>query len=254
MKKWLALLSCIIPILGFSQNRTTVTTMAIVKGGSYIPLYSKNAQKSEVKSFQMDIYPVTNADYLKFVSSYPEWKKSNIKSLFADSNYLNQWNSDYTFDQNIANSPVVNVSWFSAKKYCECQGKRLPETSEWEIAARANRTKADASRDTGYNQWVLNWVTRPNPDTLPHVGSTFKNYFGIYDLHGLVWEWTYDFNSALTTGESRGNGSLDNTLFCGGGSFASGDLNNYASFMRFALRSSVKAKYCIPNLGFRCVK
>lgn len=75
MKKWLALLSCIIPILGFSQNRTTVTTMAIVKGGSYIPLYSKNAQKSEVKSFQMDIYPVTNVDYLKFVRAIRNGKR-----------------------------------------------------------------------------------------------------------------------------------------------------------------------------------
>ena len=154
----------------------------------------------------------------------------------------------------MANSPVVNVSWFAAKKYCECQGKRLPETAEWELAAKASEIKADASKDSGFNQWVLNWVTKPNPVVLPSVGSTFKNFYGVYDMHGLVWEWTYDFNNALTTGESRGNSSLDNTLFCGGGSFASKDLNNYASFMRFALRSSIKAKYCIANLGFRCVK
>ena len=36
--------------------------------------------------------------------------------------------------------------------------------------------------------------------------------------------------------------------------FGSKDLNNYASFMRFAMRSSVKAKYSVQNLGFRCVK
>ena len=89
---------------------------------------------------------------------------------------------------------------------------------------------------------------------LPKVGSTFKNYFGVWDLHGLVWEWTFDFNSALTTGESRGDSGLDNTFFCGGGSFASKDINNYAAFMRFASRASVKAKYGVPNLGFRCVK
>ena len=73
-------------------------------------------------------------------------------------------------------------------------------------------------------------------------------------MHGLVWEWTYDFNSALTTGESRGNASLDNTFFCGGGSYSSKDLTNYVAFLRYALRSSLKANYTVQNLGFRCVK
>ena len=254
MKAFLLIFSCLTTIAGLSQQRSYSSAMAIIKGGSYVPMYSKDVQKTEVKPFEMDVYPVTNSDFLTFVKANPEWRKSKVKSLFADSNYLKQWSSDLGFNKNIANSPVVNVSWFAAKKYCECQGKRLPETAEWELAARAGETKADASKDQGFNQWVLNWVTKPNPAILPPVGSTFKNYYGVFDMHGLVWEWTYDFNSALTTGESRGNSSLDNTLFCGGGSFASKDINNYASFMRFAMRSSVKAKYCVANLGFRCVK
>jgi formylglycine-generating enzyme required for sulfatase activity len=254
MKALLMILSCFLPIAGFCQQKSSIPAMAKIKGGSYIPMYSKEIQKTEVASFQMDIYPVTNSDFLAFVKTNPGWKKSNVKSIYADSNYLKQWNSDISFNKNIANSPVVNVSWFAAKRYCECQGKRLPETAEWELVARASETKTDASKDEGFNQWVLNWVTKTNPAVLPSVGSTFKNYYGVYDMHGLVWEWTYDFNNALTTGESRGDSSLDNTLFCGGGSFASKDINNYASFMRFAMRSSVKAKYCVANLGFRCVK
>jgi len=239
---------------GICQSKSAVPAMMLIKGGSYLPMYSNNLQKTDVKTFYMDIYAVTNSDFLTFVRANPEWRKSQVKSIFADSNYLKQWDSESSFNKNIANSPVVNVSWFAAKKYCECQGKRLPETAEWELAARASETKADASKDVGFNQWVLNWVTKPNPAILPSIGSTFKNFYGVYDMHGLVWEWTYDFNNALTTGESRGNSSLDNTLFCGGGSFASKDINNYASFMRFALRSSIKAKYCVANLGFRCVK
>jgi sulfatase modifying factor 1 len=254
MKPLLLIIICLTTIAGFCQQKNSATAMVKIKGGLYIPLYSKDVQQTVVKGFEMDVFPVTNADFLVFVKANPKWKKSQVKSLFADTNYLKHWNSDLTFNLNLAKSPVVNVSWFAAKKYCECQGKRLPETSEWEIAARANETIADASKDPGFNQWVLDWVTKPNPILLPPVGSTFKNYFGVYDMHGLVWEWTYDFNSALTTGESRGNSSLDNTMFCGGGSFSSKDINNYASFMRFAMRSSVKAKYCVANLGFRCVK
>jgi len=254
MKVVLLLLNLLNVFAGICQSKSATPVMVHINGGSYLPLYSKNVQKTEVKSFYMDIYAVTNSDFLVFVKVNPEWGKSKVKSIFADSNYLKQWNSDLSFNKNMANSPVVNVSWFAAKKYCECQGKRLPETAEWELAAKASEIKADASKDSGFNQWVLNWVTKPNPVVLPSVGSTFKNFYGVYDMHGLLWEWTYDFNNALTTGESRGNSSLDNTFFCGGGSFASKDLNNYASFMRFALRSSINAKYCIANLGFRCVK
>lgn len=254
MKVLLFILAWFIGTAGVCQNKSRLVPMVLIQGGIYLPLYSKNIQEIMVNSFFMDVYPVTNADYLAFITDNPDWSKTEVKSLFADSNYLNQWKSDFIFDPETANSPVVNISWFAAKKYCECQGKRLPETAEWELAARASETKGDAGKDPAFNQWVLNWVTKPNPVTLPSVGSTFKNFFGVYDLHGLVWEWTYDFNSALTTGESRGNSSLDNNLFCGGGSFASKDITNYASFMRYALRSSIKAKYCIANVGFRCVK
>ncbi len=239
---------------GFAQNKSFAETMVQIKGGIYLPLYSLDSQKIVVKNFYMDVYPVTNADYLLFVKKYPEWKKKRVKRLFADSSYLRHWQTDTTFNTDLAKSPVVNVSWFAAKKYCECQGKRLPSTAEWELAAKASETKPDGSKDPQFNQWLLNWVSKPSYAKLPHVGSTFKNFYGVYDMHGLIWEWTYDFNNALTTGESRGNSSLDNTLFCGGGSFASKDITNYASFMRFAMRSSVKAKYCIPNTGFRCVK
>lgn len=218
MKVILNVILCLSFVIGFAQTNPVAKQMKLVKGGAYIPLYSSDSQKVIVNRFYMDIYPVTNIDYLSFTEKYPEWKKSNIKRLFADTGYLTHWNSDNLFPPYLAKSPVVNISWFAAKKYCECQGKRLPTTAEWEIAARANEKKPDASKDSTFNQWVLNWTSKPNPKILPSIGSTFKNYFGIYDLHGLVWEWTYDFNSALTTGESRGNSSLDNTFFCGGGS------------------------------------
>ncbi|MBE0642311.1 MAG: formylglycine-generating enzyme family protein, partial [Bacteroidales bacterium] len=164
--------------------------MVSISGGSYLPMYSSDALSMEVLPFEMDVYPVTNADFLSFVRAYPEWGRSKVKGLFADSNYLMQWGSDHSFDPAIANSPVVNVSWFAAKKYCECLGKRLPETAEWEVAARASQSRADASRDPAFYQYILNWLTKPSPSRLPSVGSTFKNYFGVYDLHGLVWEWT----------------------------------------------------------------
>lgn len=235
-------------------SQQTGATMARVDGGQYVPIFSQYEATVNVVPFLMDIYPVTNKDFQRFVTRYPEWSRSSIKRLFADDNYLTHWSSDFTFSTEIANSPVVNISWFAARKYCECQGKRLAETSEWEVAARASKTLASGRTDPEFNQWILNWVTRPVKHPLPEIGSTFRNYFGISDLHGLVWEWTNDFSSALTTGESRGTNSQGNDLFCGGGSFGSQDTGNYAAFMRYALRSSLKASYCLSTLGFRCVR
>jgi formylglycine-generating enzyme required for sulfatase activity len=96
----------------------------------------------------------------------------------------------------------------------------------------------------------------PNPTTPSPIGSGGKNYWGVYDLHGVVWEWVADFHTAMGTGESRGDGDLERQLFCGAG--ASGvteqERVNYPAFMRAALRSSLQGHYTVPNVGFRCAK
>jgi formylglycine-generating enzyme required for sulfatase activity len=78
--------------------------------------------------------------------------------------------------------------------------------------------------------------------------------YGARDLHGLVWEWTLDFNSALVTGESRGDSALERTLYCGSGAMGSADFENYPAFMRYAMRSSLEARYNVASLGFRGVR
>lgn len=117
----------------------------------------------------------------------------------------------------------------------------------------ASQKQADAREEMSYNQYILKWYETPNTFE-KEIGSTFKNYWGVYDLHGLVWEWTLDFNSVLLSGESRKDSAGDNSLFCGASAIGATDLMNYAAFMRYAFRGSVKANYSIKNLGFRCVQ
>ena len=45
---------------------------------------------------------------------------------------------------------------------------------------------------------------------------------------------------------------LDRNLFCAGGSVGATDVSNYAAYMRYAFRASLKANYAVANLGFRC--
>ena len=228
--------------------------MVLIEGGAYIPLYGRDSMKVAVTDFYMDIYPVTNEEFQLFLEDMPKWQRSKIKKLFADDSYLTDWQSDTVLGKNQSlKAPITNVSWFAASDYCECQGKRLPTVDEWEYVAMANEQLADARTLEDYNEYILSWYEKPKTFN-NEIGSTFKNYWGVYDLHGLVWEWTLDFNSVLVSGESRKDVDNDSNLFCGSAAVGATDLMNYAAFMRYAIRGSLKAKYTMKNLGFRCVR
>jgi sulfatase modifying factor 1 len=229
--------------------------MATINGGNFVPLYGSTDKKPvKVGAFKLDVYPVTNAQYLAFVKKYPAYSRSKMKGLFADKSYLSQWESDFSYGKNnLSNAPITNVSWFAAKKYCECLGKRLPSMDEWEYVAMADEKRVDARTKEEFNKYIMSWYEKPKAYANP-VGQTFKNYWGVYDMHGLVWEWTSDFNSIFLSGESRKDKDTDKSLFCGSGSVNATDLMNYAAFMRYAFRGSLKANYTTKNLGFRCAK
>jgi formylglycine-generating enzyme required for sulfatase activity len=228
--------------------------MTKIKGGSYIPLYGRDSLKVTITDIHMDVYPVTNQEYLEFVKQYPKWQRSKVKKIFTDANYLYHWEADTILGKSqILKAPITNISWFAASDYCNCQGKRLPTVDEWEYVAMANKTMPDARTLETYNKYILSWYEKPKTFN-NEIGSTFKNYWGVYDLHGLVWEWTLDFNSVLVSGESRKDVDKDSNLFCGSAALGATDLMNYAAFMRYAVRGSSKAKYAMKNLGFRCVK
>src|SRR5690606_16906773 len=102
-------------------------------------------------------------------------------------------------------------------------------------------------------QKILQWYSRPGSASgADPVGGGEANYYGLYDLHGLVWEWTEDFNSLFTPGDNRRDGEQLAELFCGIGATGSADPANYAAFMRYALRNSLQARYTTAHLGFRC--
>ncbi len=251
MRTFLRLTICI--IFFWLSNANCQSKMVPIKGGTYIPLYGRDSLQVTINDFYMDIYPVTNQEFLEFVKKTPKWKRSQIKKIFADGNYLIGWESDDKLDQSQSlKAPITNISWFVANDYCECQGKRLPTIDEWEYVAMANENLPDARKIKTYNETILAWYEKPKTFN-NEIGSTFKNYWNVYDLHGLVWEWTSDFNSVLISGESRKDVDNDSNLFCGSAAIGATDLMNYAAFMRYAIRGSVKAKYTIKNLGFRCV-
>ena len=227
-----------------------------VPRGIYRPLFAASAAEAEVpvEAFLLAKEPTTNADFLEQVRERPEWRRDQVSRLFADEGYLGHWAGPLSLGGASPRAPVTNVSWFAARAYCEAVGGRLPTNLEWERAAAASPTRADGRKDRAWSRAILDWYARPSRGPERDVGLDPANFWGIHDLHGLVWEWVLDFNSTLVTSDSRNTGNTDKGAFCGAGALGARDPEDYASFMRTAFLSSLEARRVVRHLGFRCAK
>src|SRR5688572_30110105 len=75
----------------------TPDTMMQITGDNYIPLYGKDSSLVSVSDFYLDVYPVTNHQYLQFVNTHPVWRRSLVKDIFADGHYLHNWVNDTSY-------------------------------------------------------------------------------------------------------------------------------------------------------------
>lgn len=243
----LALGICLVPAPAFSAP-------AEITGGKFasvIPLTEDKAPVA-VESFLIDRTPVTNRDYLAFVVKDPDWRRGETVPLFVDDNYLQYWQGALRIDESMAEQPVVNVSWFAARAYCEAEGGRLPTWHEWEYAAAADEHERDARGNADWRQKILGWYSETGGEALPDVGRHPANAWGVQDMHGLVWEWVEDFNALLVSGDNREQGGADKLQFCGAGAVTMEEKENYAILMRTAMLSSLAGRDTTRNMGFRC--
>lgn len=205
-----------------------------------------------VPAFRLAEFPVTNAEYLRFLRENPAWRRSLASPLYVDSGYLGNWAGDLEPGPKApADAPVVRVSWFAARAYARWSGARLPTVAEWEYAASAGYRAPLGRDEPEYTRDLYAWLAKPFPPVFPPVTTGKANRLGVRGLHGLVWEWTEDFDSASGTPDTRGDGARDDGLFCGGASVGVKDADDYAAFVRGALRASLKGADTVPSLGFR---
>ena len=229
---------------------------AWLPGGSFASVLPPGSKTALVRvvSFRLRTEPVTNAEFLAFVRSHPPWRRDRVAPVFADNRYLTQWSApDALGADALPGQPVTRVSWFAAQAYCESEQARLPSWYEWEYAAAADVRRADARSDPAWRERVLAWYSRPSSQPLPTVGGE-TDVHGVRDLNGLVWEWVDDFNALLVGSDSRDQDGADKLRFCGAGALNLQEKENYATLMRIAMLSALKAADTTNNMGFRCAK
>lgn len=230
--------------------------MLRVGPGTYRPFYPSDPKKASmpIDAFLLDRLPVTRAEFEAFVRAHPAWQRGKAPRLFVDEGYLASWASATAAGTTTdPRTPAVEISWFAAKAFCASRGARLPTEAEWEFAATAGEKSADARAEPAWRERIVEFYSKPT-GTLPRVGETPPNFWGVRDLHGVVWEWVLDFNSTLVASDSREAGDQNKMRFCGAGALGADDKTDYPSFMRIAFRSSLRGDFTTKNLGFRCAR
>lgn len=242
-----------LPGMGGGVVGANAPDMVAIPVGTFRPHYTNSPAPVKVEAFRLDRYPVTREAFAEFLQANPNWRRSEIKPLFANAGYLASWRGDLDFGgAAAARLPVTEVSWFAAKAFCEWRGYRLPTSEEWEYVAAASATRRDASDDPDFLQKLIELYTRGNFGRTP-IGAGEPNVYGVHDLHGIVWEWVLDFNNVLVSDDSREAArGHDRQLFCAAAGIQATDPRNYAAFLRYAMRAGLEGSSSTATVGFRC--
>lgn len=207
------------------------------------------------QSFYLGVYEVTQSEYEQLIGSNPSYYSSEGGG------------SEQVRGKDTSRFPVESVSWEDAIEFCkklsakEGHTYRLPTEAEWEYACRAGTTTpfhfgSRLNGDKANVKGTSPYGTEENGPYLKRpttVVSYSPNAFGLYDMHGNVWEWCQDWYetyyyrkspSTDPTGPSSGSSRV-----LRGGSWLDG-----AHFVRSAGRIRNSPDYRYHHVGFRLVR
>jgi len=244
--------ACAIPIPAFVPIPSGTFWMGCTPGDTNCNGNESPRYEVTVSAFYMTQTEVTNEQYIVFLNANGNTCDGN-GCVNIDSSYLRLSYSGgvWSVDSGYEDHPLVEVTWYGAKAFCEWSGGRLPSEAEWEYAARAGtETIYYCGDSTGCLDDIAWYYSNSNSSTHP-VGDKTSNSFGLYDMLGNVWEWTEDCWHSNYDGHSGT-----------GGVWAGGDCSYRALrgscwslnvfFLRSSYRLNTDPTRSDYNYGFRC--
>lgn len=173
-----------------------LTPMAIIPGGNYVR-GSNSGGRDEMprhtvvlEPFAIDIHPVTNEQFVRFLEAIGGEKDANNSDLvrLRDSR-LKRSGGKLHIESGYSHHPVVGVTWYGAVAYAKWVGKRLPTEAEWEVAACGG--KEDSVFPSG------NTIEKDEANFFSSDTTAVKTYrpngYGLYDMAGNIYEWCQDW-------------------------------------------------------------
>jgi len=88
--------------------------------------------------------------------------------------------------------PIRKVNWDDSTSWCHKAGLRLPTEAEWEYSCRAGSTTQFCFGDSDSNLGDYAWYKRNSAEQVQSVAQKQPNAFGLFDMHGNLWEWCQD--------------------------------------------------------------
>ena len=220
--------------------------MVWVPSGPFTTDTGGSAFEVNLRGYHIGVHPVTNRQYAQFVEetghSKPE-KEGYCKPVWVNG----------TYPPDVADHPVVGVSWKDAMAYCHWAGLRLPSELEWEKAVRW--------RDGRPYPWGLQWDAGRCPNNRQNGAATANVWeyesasacYGAYQLNGNVEEWCADWYDAdAFTRYCQGNFTAppkSQHHVVRSGSWQGGNPGAFSASCRHYSRPS--RRYTVR--GFRCV-